>query len=240
VPPRDGLSIAGFVTSLLGLWLVGLGLSIAGMVRTAHGRRRGRGFAIAGLALSVAWIALIAVVVVSALTRPTQPAAVSVVLPTPSTSASSAPSPTTAPAAASPAARPAPTKKAAPQPPPVPARKVYVDELRAGNCMITSKLGQSVLKVPVVPCRQTHDAEVVGVTDLPGRWHGEDYLSRLGDATCARLFRRYVGIAEESSDHSVSWFGPTADSWAGGDRSVVCFASDGGIAMTGSVKGART
>ena len=122
----------------------------------------------------------------------------------------------------------------------MPARKVYVDDLRARDCMITSRLGDSVLKVPVVPCRQTHDAEVVGVAQLPGRWHGEAYLSRLGDQTCAKVFQRYVGIAADSSEHEVGWFGPTADSWTQGDRLIVCFATDGGAAMTGSLKGART
>ena len=210
--PRDGVSIAAFVTALFGFLLVSVVLSIVGLVRTAGGRRRGRGFAVAGLVLSVAWAAVIGILVSVFLTRPTRPATVAIV----------------------------PTASTSPTPPSVTVRKRYVDDLRTGDCLLVSKLPDSVLKVPVVPCRQAHDAEVVGVTQLPGSWHGEAALTKLADDACARLFQRYVGIDLDSSEHATGWFGPTADSWAHGDRFLVCYAGDGDATTTGSLKGAKT
>jgi hypothetical protein len=63
-PALDGVSVAAFVTGLLTLTLIPLGLGIAGIVRTQGGKRRGRGFAITGVVLgavsTVIWGLLIA------------------------------------------------------------------------------------------------------------------------------------------------------------------------------------
>lgn len=58
-PGRDGLSIASFILSLFSVLIVSIPLSIAGLVRTSAGKRRGRGFAIAGLAVSIVWVLVI-------------------------------------------------------------------------------------------------------------------------------------------------------------------------------------
>jgi hypothetical protein len=235
-PPQDGVSIAALVTGLLGMVLVSLVLSIVGLTRTAGGRRRGRGLAVAGLVLSVAWAVVLALLLPAWLNRATAPtpAALPVVATSPGPASSAAPTPAPAPKPSA-SARPAP--KPTTKPKAVPARKLYVDALRTGNCLVTSKLGKSVLKVPVVPCRQAHDAEVIGVTQLPGRWHGEAALNRLSDQTCSRIFRKYVGVDIDSSDYGMGWFSPTASSWRDGDRLLVCYADSGGSTMTGTVKG---
>jgi hypothetical protein len=115
-----------------------------------------------------------------------------------------------------------------------------VDDLRTGNCLLTSKLGDRVVRVPVVPCRQAHDAEVVGVTRMSGRWRGEAAMSRQADDTCARLFRRYVGVDVDSSVHGWGWLGPTPDSWRQGDRLLVCYVEDDPGTLKESVRGTRT
>lgn len=232
-PPRDGVSVAAFVTGLFGLVVVAVGLAVAGLVRTSGGRRRGRGLAVAGLVVSAVWLVISAVVAVSVLRGQQQPSTVAVAdLPSPSPSVSAPPEPSESPST--------PRTTPTPRPRPVPARKLYVDELRGGDCLVVAKLGDSVLKVPVVPCRRTHDAEVVGITRVPGRWHGQAALEKLANSACAKLFRGYVGIDLDSSDHGVGWFGPTADSWSHGDRLLVCFAGDDGAAMTGSLRGVQT
>jgi hypothetical protein len=75
-PPRtDGVAVASLVTGVLGLGPVALGLGIAGLRRTRPGGLRGRGLAVAGVVLGVvgtlAWLATVAVAVVTAAaTRP--------------------------------------------------------------------------------------------------------------------------------------------------------------------------
>jgi hypothetical protein len=55
--PRDGVSIAALVTGILGLVPIALGLGIAGVVRTAHGKRRGNRMARIAVLLAALWIA---------------------------------------------------------------------------------------------------------------------------------------------------------------------------------------
>jgi hypothetical protein len=59
----DGLSIAALVFGIIGGFLLAIPFGIAGLVRTKSGRRRGRGLAIAGLALSGVWVIVLAAIV---------------------------------------------------------------------------------------------------------------------------------------------------------------------------------
>jgi len=69
-PPFSKVAIAALPTGLLPLVPVGLGLGIAGLVTTRHGRRRGRGMAVAGLLTATTWLAVgITLVTVAALTH---------------------------------------------------------------------------------------------------------------------------------------------------------------------------
>ncbi|GIG37092.1 DUF4190 domain-containing protein [Cellulomonas pakistanensis] len=83
-PPRprtDGVAVASLVTGVLGLGPVALVLGLVGLRRTrpgAPGRRGGRGFAVAGVALgaagTLAWAALVALGVGTALASRPLPA----------------------------------------------------------------------------------------------------------------------------------------------------------------------
>ncbi|MGV8966371.1 MAG: DUF4190 domain-containing protein [Cellulomonas sp.] len=53
-PPTDGFAIASLVTAVLGLGLVAVGLGIAALVRIGRSGARGRGLAIAGIAVGAA------------------------------------------------------------------------------------------------------------------------------------------------------------------------------------------
>ena len=55
--PLDGWSVAGFVCGILPTVVLGLAFSVVGLVRTGSPLRRGRALAVAGLVLSLAWLA---------------------------------------------------------------------------------------------------------------------------------------------------------------------------------------
>ncbi|MEO8888677.1 MAG: DUF4190 domain-containing protein [Jatrophihabitantaceae bacterium] len=55
----DKLAVWSLVTGIVGALLLSIPFGIVGLVRTRGKERRGRGFAIAGLALSLAWIMVI-------------------------------------------------------------------------------------------------------------------------------------------------------------------------------------
>lgn len=63
-PPTDVVSVLGLVLAVL-LAPVGLVLSIVGIVRTRDGKRKGRGFAIAGIIVSVVLSLLLAAALVA-------------------------------------------------------------------------------------------------------------------------------------------------------------------------------
>ena len=53
----DGWSVAGLVCGILPTVVLGLIFSVVGLIRTGNPMRRGRAFAVAGLLLSLAWLA---------------------------------------------------------------------------------------------------------------------------------------------------------------------------------------
>ena len=57
-PPFSGFAIAGFVTSMLTLGLLGIVLSIVGVWQVRDGSRRGTGLAIFGILVGLAWAPL--------------------------------------------------------------------------------------------------------------------------------------------------------------------------------------
>lgn len=56
--PFSGFAVAGFITSLLSLGILGVILSIAGAWQTRDGTRRGTGLAIFGILIGLAWTPL--------------------------------------------------------------------------------------------------------------------------------------------------------------------------------------
>lgn len=66
--PLDGISLASFITSLVGLNIVGIVLGAVGLSRTKNGVRSGRGFAIAGLVIGIVSLVIAIVVVTLVLT----------------------------------------------------------------------------------------------------------------------------------------------------------------------------
>ena len=57
-PPLDVVSVLALIFGILPTALIGFVLGIVGIVRTGHPARRGRGLAVAGLVLSLLWVAV--------------------------------------------------------------------------------------------------------------------------------------------------------------------------------------
>jgi Domain of unknown function (DUF4190)/Septum formation len=63
-PGVNGLAVASFVTGLLGVFPVGLGLGIAALVKVHRSRQKGTGLAVAGIVLSSLWLLVIMALVI--------------------------------------------------------------------------------------------------------------------------------------------------------------------------------
>ncbi len=117
---------------------------------------------------------------------------------------------------------------------------VDVFELAEGDCFDEPGRGV-VATIEVVPCEDEHDHEVYAVAPLGAAadtYPGDDaVIDRAVDA-CREEFDRFVGLAYESSVLDFRFLHPTVESWADGDRDVVCFVFDQNGPVTGSLAGA--
>lgn len=89
-----------------------------------------------------------------------------------------------------------------------------------------------------VDCAVEHEAEVYALVSLPeGSWPGDEAADAAADEACRSEFEAYVGTAYDDSALYFSYYPPTQDGWAAGDRQVICLVFDPEGPLTGSVRG---
>ncbi|MCR2800548.1 MULTISPECIES: septum formation family protein [unclassified Microbacterium] len=118
---------------------------------------------------------------------------------------------------------------------------VDVFAIRVGDCLNTSELtGETELEsVPVVPCEEPHEDEVYHAFDVEGsEYPGTDALAAEADETCIAEFGTFVGTPWEESALEYWPMYPSEQSWAGGDREILCIAYDPSQLVTGTLAGA--
>ena len=116
-------------------------------------------------------------------------------------------------------------------------------ELAVGDCFLSDDEPGDVANVRVVDCEQPHLYEVFALlehdagADEP--FPGEDELQDFADA-CRDDFEEYVGTDYESSRWYITTFTPSEDTWAGGDREVICaIGNEDDSEWTGSAEGSE-
>lgn len=100
-----------------------------------------------------------------------------------------------------------------------------VFSVRIGDCInLTSEASES-FTVPIVPCDEPHDAEAYAAMDLEGENHpGDDAVMAEADAFCLDEFSTFIGMPYENSELLMNYFYPSEESWAQGDREILCLA----------------
>ncbi len=122
-----------------------------------------------------------------------------------------------------------------------------ITDLEVGMCfdLGTSAGGASIGAVPAVDCDEGHDAEVFYTYDLADvAAYDQDTVTTEGFAGCLAPFATYVGVdyyAPEAKDLGIMGIYPSVDTWANGDREVICALTPMAIGdtLTGSMKDAR-
>ena len=94
----------------------------------------------------------------------------------------------------------------------------------------------------VVDCAEPHDNEVYAIFSHEGGasdpYPGDDVMEPFAEDGCTAEFETYVGLDHESSRYQGHFARPSADTWAEGDREVVCFLYDANLQkLTGSAQG---
>ena len=112
--------------------------------------------------------------------------------------------------------------------------------IKVGDCLNDATVqDEEVDHLPLVPCDQPHDTEVVASVLLDdGDFPGDDAVTAAAEDKCLAAFEQYVGISYDDSALEYSYYSPTEGSWTSGDREILCTVYDPNGKITGSLKGA--
>jgi hypothetical protein len=115
-----------------------------------------------------------------------------------------------------------------------------VFSIKVGDCLNDATASGTVTTAPIVPCSKPHDSEAYkSITMKDGDFPGEAAVKAQADQGCGDAFPDFVGIAFNDSKLDISYYFPTSDSWANGDREILCTVYDDGVKTTGTLKGAN-
>jgi hypothetical protein len=119
-------------------------------------------------------------------------------------------------------------------------QSIPVTDLEVGDCF-DLPAGDEVENLDAVPCEEPHDAEVFHIYDLQDADTRPDptTLAESNRDACVPAFERFVGFDFDTSELDILTFDPSDDSWAAGDRTVICSLVEVDRSpLTGSAEGA--
>jgi len=119
-----------------------------------------------------------------------------------------------------------------------------VFSIKVGDCLDDAKISGTTTTTPIVPCSTPHDSEAYkSIIVADGAYPGDDAVKQQSEDGCKAAFASFIGVAYDDSTLDVSYYFPTEDSWAGGDREIMCTVGDTDAdgkpkQSTGTLKGA--
>lgn len=126
---------------------------------------------------------------------------------------------------------------------------VPYEQLLPGQCFDRlPSPDQRRFAVLVIPCEEPHTHELYDQlewTDAEGDranlsvdFPGDTEVRRRAEELCLERFEAWIGTAWTASEYDIETFRPSEESWAGGDRAVLCSAYRfDGAPTEGSVRG---
>lgn len=113
-----------------------------------------------------------------------------------------------------------------------------VFQVKVGDCLNDAAVEGEVSTVPTVDCAQPHDSEAfASIAMAEGDFPGAAAVKTQSEDGCTAQFNKFVGVDYGSSTLEYSYYYPTAESWAQGDREILCLIADPAGPTTGSLKG---
>jgi hypothetical protein len=115
-----------------------------------------------------------------------------------------------------------------------------VFDLRPGDCFSSGET--AIVSVSVVDCDQPHVYEAFAVFDHEAgpddEYPGDQAIGEDANSACRPPFEEYVGIAYEDSIWYITSIPPSEETWAEGDREIVCtLTNEQETEVTGSAEG---
>lgn len=117
-------------------------------------------------------------------------------------------------------------------------------DIKVGDYLNDATAENEVTVLPLVDCSEPHDSEVFWSALMDdGAFPGETAISDFTNAECVDAFGQFVGLPYDESTLYYASYQPTVESWAGGDREILCTihevdAGELRIKTTGSLEGA--
>jgi Septum formation len=101
-----------------------------------------------------------------------------------------------------------------------------LENLAVGDCFDAAD-AETISEIDAGPCTDPHEYEAYLVFDhQAGSFPGSAGFEAVFQSECLPAFDPYVGAPYASSDIYASMITPTEESWANGDREVVCVIYD--------------
>ncbi len=115
-----------------------------------------------------------------------------------------------------------------------------VFDVGLGDCISSFNAEEQVEELTVIPCEEEHDQEVFAVFEVPdGDFPGGEAFQTQVETDCVGEFMTFVGMDYNESVLDIQWLEPTEESWAQGDRELVCTVYDPAGPVTGTLEGAN-
>ena len=112
-------------------------------------------------------------------------------------------------------------------------------ELETGQCL-NEPDSEEVINVEIVDCAEPHDLEVYRTADLPEQTFDPVVIDSASFEICLDGFDGFVGTPYVDSELDIYYLVPSEESWADGDREVVCAVYDlSGDQLTGTAENIR-
>lgn len=93
---------------------------------------------------------------------------------------------------------------------------------RVGECLDIDIDQRTVTELARIACENEHDAEVYFVGHADGESFDPIALAEEAKSMCQEAFADFVGTSYAESLLDIYYLYPQADSWANGDREVIC------------------
>lgn len=107
-----------------------------------------------------------------------------------------------------------------------------------GDCLNDASVAdEEVNSLPIVPCTEPHDSEVyfafeLTTPELPTQTELDTAVSE----NCGAAFDDFIGLSYDDSIYYISSYSPSVESWADGDREILCTVYDEAGQTTGSLE----
>ena len=95
-------------------------------------------------------------------------------------------------------------------------------EVKEGDCVASIPSADSIDKLPVVPCKTPHKAQLYCAAELPaGSYPTQDQVQLTVLTTCIPVFKTFFGGSYfAATDYELQWIYPDTTAWAKGSHTV--------------------